>query len=292
MVCISSQGPFRLGPRSAARPWLLSPGWGTLEVPVAGVATAEVVATRRAAAAPNLWATAGLAVAAAPSLRNAARARRSARRNKRLADAAAMMALPEGDARGTQVVIVPGNGVESDIRGSNWYGWLEENLLSAGIGRVGLSEMPDPFYAREEVWLPFIVDNLAGGEAALARTVIVGHSSGAAAAMRLAERCRLQGMVLVAAYSSDMGYRSERASGYFSRPWRWDRQQQNCNWIVQFASTDDPFLPLEAEQRFVRDALSPKVEYFELDGRSHFFEPFGELLEVLLPKLGLPRRPL
>ena len=40
--------------------------------------------------------------------------------------------------------------------------------------------MPDPNVARESIWLPFIRDVLKADE----RTIVVGHSSGAEAAMR------------------------------------------------------------------------------------------------------------
>ena len=43
--------------------------------------------------------------------------------------------------------------------------------------------MPDPYVARCSIWLPFIQNELKADE----NTVIVGHSSGAIAAMRLLE---------------------------------------------------------------------------------------------------------
>eukprot|EP00445_Apocalathium_hangoei_P039485 CAMPEP_0203953284 /NCGR_PEP_ID=MMETSP0359-20131031/86684_1 /ASSEMBLY_ACC=CAM_ASM_000338 /TAXON_ID=268821 /ORGANISM="Scrippsiella Hangoei, Strain SHTV-5" /LENGTH=530 /DNA_ID=CAMNT_0050886533 /DNA_START=26 /DNA_END=1615 /DNA_ORIENTATION=+ len=188
-------------------------------------------------------------------------------------------------ARLKRVVIVPGNGC-TNVRRSNWYGWLAGQLEAAGV-EVGIRNMPDPMTARESLWLPFIVRELAGGEKRLRETIVVGHSSGATAAMRLAETHRVGGIVLVAAYTSDLGDLNERASGYFSRPWQWEKQKENAGFIVQFASTDDPFLPLE-EQRKVRDGLAPVIEYLEFDKRSHFFSaPFWELVEVLERELGV-----
>ena len=54
---------------------------------------------------------------------------------------------------------------------------------------VPARNMPDPVGARESIWLPFMRDELGCGE----DTVIVGHSSGAAAAMRFAESQRVAG---------------------------------------------------------------------------------------------------
>lgn len=50
-------------------------------------------------------------------------------------------------------------------------------------------------------------------------TVIIGHSSGAAAAMRYAEQWPVAGLVLVGAYSTDLDDETEQLSGYLSRPW-------------------------------------------------------------------------
>lgn len=42
------------------------------------------------------------------------------------------------------------------------------------------------------------------------------------------------------------------------RPWRWDAIKANTGFIVQFASRDDPFLPL-SEQQAVADALGAEL---------------------------------
>jgi len=75
-------------------------------------------------------------------------------------------------------------------------------------------------------------------------TVIVGHSSGAEACMRFAEKYKVKGMVLVSACVSDLGDENERASGYYSRPWPWAVIVGNVDGFVrQFGSTDDPYIP-------------------------------------------------
>ncbi len=56
-----------------------------------------------------------------------------------------------------------------------------------------------------------------------ANTIVVGHSSGAVACMRLLESTRLRGAVLVSACHTDLGLASERAAGYYSRPWQVSR---------------------------------------------------------------------
>lgn len=74
------------------------------------------------------------------------------------------------------------------------------------------SNMPDPVGARESVWLPFMRGELACGE----DTVIVGHSSGAAAAMRYAETQQVAGALCVgsAAQGFPGGFWSGAAGAY------------------------------------------------------------------------------
>ena len=107
-----------------------------------------------------------------------------------------------------RVVIVPGNGC-TPVRASNWYGWLAQELRKRGFHDVILRDMPDPIKARRSKWLPFlhtIVDD---------DTILVGHSSGAQAGLRLCEERRLRGLVLVSACVTDLGDEGERLSGYY-----------------------------------------------------------------------------
>jgi predicted alpha/beta hydrolase family esterase len=89
--------------------------------------------------------------------------------------------------RAVRVAIVPGNGC-IDVRRANWYGWLHQKLNKPPV-ICSLEEMPDPYTARESIWLPFMRDKLGCDE----NTIIIGHSSGAAAAMRFAEQHKVLG---------------------------------------------------------------------------------------------------
>ncbi len=98
-------------------------------------------------------------------------------------------------------------------------------------------------------------------------TILIGHSSGAIAAMRFAEKNKIFGSVLVGAYYTDMGEEMEKKSGYFNRPWDWQAIKNNQHWIIQFASADDPFIPIE-EARAVHRFLG--TEYHEYSDQKHF----------------------
>ena len=92
-----------------------------------------------------------------------------------------------------RIVIVPGNGCDN-ILDANWYAWLDKRLRDCGqFDEVVCETMPDPHKARRSVWLPFMLSTLGCSRP---DTIVVGHSSGAVAAMRLLEEHRLAGCVL------------------------------------------------------------------------------------------------
>jgi len=66
------------------------------------------------------------------------------------------------------------------------------------------------------------------------------------------------GLVLVSAYTTDQGDDLEARSGYFNRPWLWDRIKSNVGFCIQLGSTDDPFLPW-SEQQEVADGLAAQL---------------------------------
>lgn len=57
------------------------------------------------------------------------------------------------------------------------------------------------------------------------------------AALRLAERQKLKGIIVVAGYDSDLGDENERASGYFDRPFNWTAIRENCRFVAAVGGT-------------------------------------------------------
>lgn len=92
------------------------------------------------------------------------------------------------------IVIIPGNG-SGDVTRANWYGWAKRKLDQLPDVTCDLRNMPDPVVARETIWLPFMRDDMHCGE----ETIIIGHSSGAEAAMRFAEQYPVKGIIVVSA---------------------------------------------------------------------------------------------
>lgn len=181
-----------------------------------------------------------------------------------------------------KAILIPGNGGGSPQ--DNWFPWLEGELSKLGIEVINV-QFPDPKLARKEFWLPFI-KNLGADET----TILIGHSSGALAALRYAETNTILGSVLVGVYHTDLGYDSEKQSGYFDTAWNWEATKKKQKWVIQFASTDDPFIPIE-EARYIHENLDS--DYHEFTDQGHFGHggheklEFPELINALKAKLGL-----
>jgi len=177
-----------------------------------------------------------------------------------------------------KIVIIPGNG-GCDVLRDHWHPWLKKELEKHHI-HVVAKNMPDPFLARMKYWLPFMEKELQCDE----NTVVIGHSSGAEAVMRYLETHTLRGAILVSACYTDLGLLEEKMSGYYSHPWLWSEMKDHAEWIAQFHSLNDPFIPV-TEARYVHEHLG--TEYHELEDGGHFIATavFPELLEVILKKV-------
>lgn len=175
-----------------------------------------------------------------------------------------------------RVILIHGNGGCTAADG--WLPFVERDLTALGLEVVNRT-FPDNVRARASVWLPFL--ETLGADA---RTVLIGHSSGAVAAMRYAETHPLLGSVLVGVCHTDLGDPGERASGYYRAPWDWDAIRRHQSWIGIFQSTDDPLIPV-AEARFVAARLG--ASYFEHTDRGHFADraPFPELVQFVRRRL-------
>ncbi len=181
-----------------------------------------------------------------------------------------------------KVIFIPGNGGGKPAKEWYWFPYAKKELEKKGFPVI-LEEFPDPVLARASFWIPFLHDTLKADK----NTILVGHSSGAIAAMRYAEKYEILGSVLVAGYHTDLGIETEKLSGYFDEPWDFDAIRNHQKWIIQFASTDDPWIPID-EPRFVHAMTSS--EYKEYNTMGHYGgdsdkREFHELVDAIVKKL-------
>ena len=131
-----------------------------------------------------------------------------------------------------KIILMHGNG--SSTPQDNWIPYVKAAFEKKGF-LVSAPQFPDTPLCRAKYWLPFLKNVLQADE----QTVLIGHSTGAIAALRYAQTNKILGSVLVAGYATDLGIESEKASGYFDQPWNWQAIKDNQTFIIQFASTDD-----------------------------------------------------
>lgn len=72
----------------------------------------------------------------------------------------------------------------------------------------------------------------------------------------------------------------EKQSGYYEKPWQWNRIKSNQSKIALFWGDDDPFIP-QSEFEFIADQLNPTA--IKITGGKHFIEraQFPELLQYV-----------
>ena len=179
-----------------------------------------------------------------------------------------------------RIIFIPGNG--GGTPNDNWFPYLKTEFEKLGLTVIA-EEWPDNELARESYWVPFLKNELRADE----NTILIGHSSGAVAAMRFAEQNKILASVLVGVNHTDLGLESEKLSGYYDRPWDWNAIKNNQQWTLLFASIDDPCIPIQ-EPRFIKDKLG--CEYFEFSDQGHFGgdyykQTFPELLDAVKRKI-------
>lgn len=158
-----------------------------------------------------------------------------------------------------KVIIIPGDG-NTDIT-ENWFPSVKNELQKFGLDVIA-ENMPDPDLARKEYWLPFIKEKLSTEDA-----ILIGHSSGAVAILRYLEENKCKLAILIGACYTDLGNEREKNSGYFYKPWEWEKIKNNAEKIVLFSSKNDPYVPI-SEALFIKDKIS--AEYHEYNDEGHF----------------------
>jgi predicted alpha/beta hydrolase family esterase len=199
-----------------------------------------------------------------------------------------------GTAEGLRVILAPGNGCPGNsLEGIMWYPWIRDQVLAtfpADKVAFPLKAFPDPCFARFEVWQPFM-DGLCEGRQH--SSIVIGHSSGAVAALRFAERHAVLGIVLCSAYDSDLGCDVEARSNNFKTPFNWAQIKANCQFIVQLHSKNDHLVDFAVGERVAASlGLSEADRTFIVLQDGHFQnDTFPELWNVVRERLQAAMRP-
>lgn len=170
--------------------------------------------------------------------------------------------------------------------GMNWFPWLDAALTAEGI-EVLRPRLPTPEGQSLDAWLGAYdraVESLPA-----APTTLVGHSLGAALALRLVERAAepYAGLFLVGAFVGVLGLPDydDINRTFFAAPFDWAgiRERKGAGGRC-WAGDDDPYVPL-ARAREVADRLGTPLEI--LSGGGHInsesgFDAFPPMRDAVL----------
>lgn len=173
---------------------------------------------------------------------------------------------------------------------TNWFSWLHSALNDEGID-VLRPQFPTPEGQSLEAWLD--VYDRTVEPLSVAPTVLVGHSLGAAFALRLVERSKepFHGLFLASPFIGELGlpdYDTINRS-FFAESFDWagirDRKGKagRC-----WAGDNDPYVPLARSQE-VALRLGMPIEIVPGGGhlnRETGFNAFPRLLEAILTECG------
>ena len=98
--------------------------------------------------------------------------------------------------------------------------------------------------------------------------------------MRYAEENKILGSVLISPCYTDTGDELEKQSGYYDKPWQWERIKTNQGKIALIWGDDDPYIS-QSEFEFIAKRLGPTQ--IKIHGGKHFIERqnFPELLQYI-----------
>jgi predicted alpha/beta hydrolase family esterase len=148
---------------------------------------------------------------------------------------------------------------------SNWLPWLKAELENAGweVWAPDLPNADEPNIKSYNKYLlsrKWVFDD---------ETIIIGHSSGAVAALGLLQvlpaNTTIKQCVLVGSFKDDLGWTN--LGGLFEEPFDFDGIKKHCSNFLLIHSDNDPYCPLEHAQYLAKELdgtlrLEPGQKHF------------------------------
>jgi predicted alpha/beta hydrolase family esterase len=137
-----------------------------------------------------------------------------------------------------------------------WRPWLANELDKEGFKSI-VPTMPDTDHPNKEAWVSHLSKQVG---APTQNDYFVGHSAGCITILRyleeLAEDEKVGGVVLVAGFTDNLGYKE--LESFFQTQLNWDKIKSHCPKFVAIMSDNDPFVPLRHGAVF-KEKLAAKV---------------------------------
>ncbi len=192
--------------------------------------------------------------------------------------------MQNGQARPRVIVLHGAHGGPD----TNWFPWLHATLDAAGLAVVR-PRLPTPEGQSLASWLHAY--DRAVQPLPPAPTILVGHSLGAAFALRLAERAiePFEGLYLAAGFIGALGLPDYDGinQSFFAEPFDWAGIRRRAGSACRcWASDNDPYVPL-SRSRDLADAFDAPIEI--VPGGGHLnseigFNTFPQLRDAILSR--------
>lgn len=124
-----------------------------------------------------------------------------------------------------------------------WYQWVKNELGPKGFA-VQIPAMPETDEPKLKLWLPKLIETIGTPDEEL---YLIGHSIGCTTIMRFLEQLpegqKVGGVVLVAGFTSDLGF--DELKNFYETPLDFARiREKSVKGFVNIHSDDDQYVPL------------------------------------------------
>ncbi len=162
-----------------------------------------------------------------------------------------------------------------------WYPWLKKKLEKKGF-EVNVPAMPNTDHPRMNAWINHLKKLVGKPDK---DCYFVGHSIGCITILRYLEAIdkKVGGVVLVAGYTTDLGY--EDLKSFFTKPIDWKKINDNCRKFVVIHSDNDPYVSLHYGTEIFKSKINARliIEH----NKGHFENNITELPSALKSVLKL-----
>ncbi len=164
--------------------------------------------------------------------------------------------MPHQDQTRVRVIVLHGAHGAPD---TNWFPWLHAELDRAGV-EVVRPRFPTPQGQSLDAW--FAAYDRTVAPLAPAPTILVGHSLGAAMALRVVERARdpFSGLFLAAGFigALDLPDYDPINASFFATPLDWTGIRARSSGLRHtWAGDDDPYVPLSRSRELADHLQAP-----------------------------------
>lgn len=167
-------------------------------------------------------------------------------------------------------------------RGS-WRGWLADQLSVLGsVSSVECPELPDADHPKQKEWIAKIREAAGKFDG---ETVLIGHSLGAVAILRLLETFgeneKIKGAILVCGFTNDLGI--QEIKDFFKAQFDWEKIRKGAEKFVIINSDNDPYMKID-EGRILHEKLGGELIIEHNAGHINEaagFKEYPRLLEII-----------